>query len=262
MTDIGVNLTNDRFNKDLPETLQRAFDLGVHRHIITGTSLSSSQQALELCLNDYLPGTRFATAGFHPHCASENNAQSWQQLAQLWQHPKVVAIGETGLDFNRNFSTPQQQLDSFEKHLIAAVELQLPLFLHERDAADQFLELLQQYRGGLNKAVVHCFTGTQAFLRQLLELDLHIGITGWICDERRGEHLQSAVKLIPNNRLMLETDSPYLLPRDMRPKPKSNRNEPSYLPHIFQRVAHFRGQSVEQLASETESTVDDFFTFN
>jgi TatD DNase family protein len=261
LTDIGVNLTNDRFNKDLADTLQRGLDVGVHRHIITGTSLHSSQHALELSLDDALPCERFATAGFHPHSASENNPESWLQLSQLWQHKKVVAIGETGLDFNRNFSTPKQQLDSFEQHLQAAVELQLPLFLHERNAADEFLELISQYRPGFSKAVLHCFTGTESFLKQLLELDIHIGITGWICDERRGEHLQSAIKLIPNDRLMLETDSPYLLPRDMRPKPKSSRNEPAYLPHILQRVAHFRGQDEDELAQQTEATVNDFFGF-
>jgi TatD DNase family protein len=261
ITDIGVNLTSERFTKDLADTLQRGLDAGVHRHIITGTSVHTSQYALELSLDDTLPCERYATAGFHPHNASENNPESWQQLAQLWQHPKVVAIGETGLDFNRNFSTPKQQLHSFEQHLQAAVDLQLPLFLHERDAADEFLQLISQYRSGFSKAVVHCFTGTEAFLKQLLDLDIHIGITGWICDERRGEHLQGAVKWIPNNRLMLETDSPYLLPRDMRPKPKSSRNEPAYLPHILQRVAHFRGQNVADLAQQTEATVNDFFNF-
>ena len=199
ITDIGVNLTSDRFTKDLADTLQRGLDAGVHRHIITGTSVHTSQHALELSLDDTLPCERYATAGFHPHNASENNPESWQQLAQLWQHPKVVAIGETGLDFNRNFSTPKQQLHSFEQHLQAAVDLQLPLFLHERDAADEFLQLISQYRSGFSKAVVHCFTGTEAFLKQLLDLDIHIGITGWICDERRGEHLQGAVKWIPNN---------------------------------------------------------------
>ena len=260
ITDIGVNLTNARFNKDLSATLQRSLNAGVHRHIITGTCAHTSQQALELSLDENLPCERFATAGFHPHNASENNPESWQHLVRLWQHPKVVAIGETGLDFNRNFSTSTQQLDSFEQHLQAAADLQLPLFLHERDAADEFLELITQYRSSFNKAVLHCFTGTEAFLKQLLDLDIHIGITGWICDERRGEHLRSVVKLIPHDRLMLETDAPYLLPRDMRPKPKSSRNEPAYLMHILERVAHFRGQNTDQLAQQTETTVNDFFS--
>lgn len=259
ITDIGVNLTSDRFNKDRIQTLERSLDAGVYRHIITGTCLHTSQQALGLCLDPNLACERYATAGFHPHSANENKPPSWAQLAQLWQHPKVVAIGETGLDFNRNFSTPNEQLNSFEQHLQAAVNLQLPLFLHERDAAHEFLELISQYRSGFSKAVLHCFTGTESFLKQLLDLDIHIGITGWICDERRGEHLRTAVKLIPHNRLMLETDSPYLLPRDLRPKPKSSRNEPAYLPHILQRVAHYQGQNPADLARQTEVTVDDFF---
>lgn len=259
LTDIGLNLTSDRFNKDRANVLHRAFDVGVQRHIITGTSLSCSEQALALALDESLIGTRYATAGLHPHSASEFNTQSFSALMNLWQHPKVVAIGETGLDFNRNFSTPKQQLDSFEKHLQAAADLKMPLFLHERDAADDFLELLEHYRPQLDKAVVHCFTGTQAFLEKLLALDIYIGITGWICDERRGQHLHSAVKIIPDNRIMLETDSPYLLPRDMRPRPKSSRNEPAYLPHILNAVAHFRGQSAEELARITEANVERFF---
>ena len=262
ITDIGINLTNDRFNQDRAEILQRGLNVGVHRHIITGTSLATSQNALELAIDDSLPCDRFATAGFHPHNASENDPASWSLLTKLWQHPKVVAIGETGLDFNRNFSTPRQQLDSFEMHLQAAIALKLPLFLHERDAADEFLELVSHYRSRFSKAVLHCFTGSETFLKQLLAIDLHIGITGWICDERRGGHLHSAVRLIPNDRLMLETDSPYLLPRDMRPKPKSSRNEPAYLPYILEQVAHYRGQTTHALADDAEATVNDFFGFN
>ena len=262
LTDIGVNLTNDRFNKDRDAVIARAQHAGIHRQIITGTNLASSQQALQLSLDHGAESQLYATAGFHPHSASENDTQSWVQLSQLWQHKNVVAIGETGLDFNRNFSTPTAQLTSFEKHLQAAADIQLPLFLHERDAADAFLELLSDYRHQIDKAVLHCFTGTDVFLRQLLDLDIHIGITGWICDERRGGHLHDAVKLIPQNRLMLETDAPYLLPRDMRPKPKSSRNEPAYLRHICQRVAHYRGQSEGSLAQQSEATVVDFFGFN
>lgn len=262
LTDIGVNLTNDRFNKDRSAVIKRAQHAGIHRLIITGTNLASSQQALQLSLDHGSVSQLYATAGFHPHNASENNAQTWAQLSQLWQHKNVVAIGETGLDFNRNFSPPTAQLESFEKHLQAAAEIQLPLFLHERDAAGAFLELLANYRHQIDKAVLHCFTGTEAFLRQLLDLDIHIGITGWICDERRGGHLHDAVKLIPQNRLMLETDAPYLLPRDMRPKPTSSRNEPAYLRHVCQRVAHYRGQSEDSLALQSEATAVDFFGFN
>lgn len=258
LIDIGVNLTNSRFDKDRADVMLRASQQGVRQQIVTGTDLTSSQQALELCQAH--PQVLYATAGFHPHHASDNKPQTWQQLQQLWQHPQVIAIGETGLDFNRNFSTPQEQLDSFEMHLQAGCEHALPLFLHERDAKDAFFELLSHYRPKLlGGAVLHCFTGSKSWLERLLPLDIYFGITGWVCDERRGQELREAVPLIPNDRLLIETDAPYLLPRDMRPKPKSSRNEPSYLPHIAHTLGTLREQSIEEIAASTRSNCKRLF---
>ncbi|MDP6166088.1 MAG: TatD family hydrolase [Gammaproteobacteria bacterium] len=258
LIDIGANLTNSRFNKDLDSVLERALQQGVQQQIVTGTDLESSRHAIQL--SEQHPKVLFATAGFHPHHAKDNTDQAWQALQALWQRPQVVAIGETGLDFNRNFSTPQQQLDSFERHLQAACEQALPLFLHERDAEDAFYELLSHYRPKLQgAAVLHCFTGSANWLKRLLELDIYYGITGWACDERRGLDLREAISLIPEQRLLIETDAPYLLPRDMRPKPKSSRNEPSYLPHIAQTVAHLRGESVAHIAAVTTRNCQRIF---
>ena len=256
--DIGVNLTSSRFAKDLPEVISRAQAQGVYKQIVTGTNLASSQEAVHLC-HQY-PQSLYATAGFHPHHASEVDALSWSALETLWQEPKVVAIGETGLDFNRNFSPPQQQLDSFEKHLQAGCDYPLPLFLHEREAEDAFFELLAHYRPRLLAgAVLHCFTGSQAWLKRLLDLDIYFGITGWVADERRGQDLRDAVPLIPSERLLIETDAPYLLPRDMRPKPKSSRNEPAYLPFIAQTLANLRHQSVTDIAQQTTTNAQRLF---
>ena len=258
LIDIGVNLTSTRFHKDLDDVIARAKAQGVTKQLVTGTDLESSLEALTLCRQhpDYLR----CTAGFHPHHASDNNVDTWQQLQALWRQPEVIAIGETGLDFNRNFSTPQEQLDSFELHLQAACEIDLPLFLHERDAEDAFFELLSHYRNNLKAgAILHCFTGSKAWLTRLLDLDIHFGITGWVCDERRGGDLRDAVPLIPSNRLMVETDAPYLLPRDMRPKPKSSRNEPAYLPHIAHTVAQLRNEHVEDLAAQTTANAKALF---
>ncbi|HEY5714776.1 MAG TPA: TatD family hydrolase, partial [Psychromonas sp.] len=162
-------------------------------------------------------------------------------------------------DFNRNYSTPVEQEYAFVQQLELAVELQLPVFMHERDANQRFIELLKPYIKQLPNAVLHCFTGDETDLQRCLEVDLHIGITGWICDERRGSHLLALVKLIPDNRLMIETDSPYLLPRSMRPKPKSSRNEPKYLPYIAQTIAHARQQSLEEFIQKTTQTSQAFF---
>jgi TatD DNase family protein len=257
MIDIGVNLTNKRFQKDINEVIANARQAGVSNMIITGTNLSESQSAVQLA--QAFPDFLFSTAGIHPHDASSFDKNSSTQLRELAKNPSVKAIGECGLDFNRNYSTPAEQEYAFIAQLELAVELQLPVFMHERDANQRFIELLTPYMSQLPNAVLHCFTGDEFDLQRALEIDLHIGITGWICDERRGEHLLELVKLIPDNRLMIETDSPYLLPRSMRPKPKSSRNEPKYLPYIAQTIAHARQQNIEQFILQTTQTSQAFF---
>jgi TatD DNase family protein len=163
------------------------------------------------------------------------------------------------LDFNRDFSPRPQQEKVLEAHLALAVELKLPVFLHERDANQRLLEILKDYRDHLTAAVVHCFTGERQALFSYLDLDLHIGITGWICDERRGTHLHPLVREIPRGRLMLESDAPYLLPRTLRPKPKNGRNEPAYLGEVLREVALHRQESVEDLAQHSTASARRFF---
>ncbi len=257
MIDIGVNLTNKRFHKDIGTVINNARQVGLTGLIITGTDLVSSESAIELAETE--PGFLFSTAGIHPHDAKTFDSSSLSKLKQLALNPQVKAIGECGLDFNRNYSTPAEQELAFVQQLELAVELQLPVFMHERDANRRFIELLKPYRSQLPNAVLHCFTGDKRDLQRCLELDLHIGITGWICDERRGTQLLELVKLIPDNRLMIETDSPYLLPRSMRPKPKSSRNEPKYLPYIAQTIALAREQSLDVFINNTRKTSQAFF---
>jgi len=200
----------------------------------------------------------------HPHLAKQWQDDSYTELKALAENNKVAAIGEAGLDYNRNYSTPEQQRNAFEAQLKLAAELGMPIFLHERDAHENFARILSDYRDKLSKVVVHCFTGSAEQLEKYLDLDCHIGITGWICDERRGQHLHDSIKHIPANRLMIETDAPYLLPRDLPkdkyPKPDGRRNEPAYLPHILATVAKCRNQSVEQTAAETTLTAKEFFS--
>ncbi|MGB5445149.1 MAG: TatD family hydrolase, partial [Psychromonas sp.] len=213
--------------------------------------------ALQLAQN--FPGFLFSTSGIHPHDAKSFDQNSLNQLRALATTEQGKAIGECGLDFNRNYSTPAEQEYAFVQQLELAVELQLPVFMHERDANQRFIELIKPYRAQLPNAVLHCFTGDQSDLQRCLDIDLHIGITGWICDERRGAHLLDLVKQIPDNRLMIETDSPYLLPRSMRPKPKSSRNEPKYLPYIAQTIATARQQTLEEFIQQTTQTSQAFF---
>jgi len=253
--DIGVNLTNRAFAGDLPEVVARARAQGVGAMVITGTSVAESEQAQQLAsqLGQY------ATAGIHPHDAKLFTDASLERLRTLAARPEVVAIGECGLDYNRDYSPRPSQREAFAQQLELATELGMPVFLHERDAHNDFIAILSEYRQALPAAVLHCFTGTAAELDACLALDLHIGITGWICDERRGLQLRELISRIPAGRLMLETDAPYLLPRDLTPKPRSRRNEPAYLPHIAATVARLRGESLTELAYHCQRTCCDFF---
>ncbi len=260
LIDIGVNLTNASFAQQLPAIVERAVEAGVGQMMVTGTSVQGSEHALELCQQLDETGLRlFSTAGIHPHCASDWNADTAQGLRALLREARVLAVGECGLDFNRDFSPRPQQEKVLEEHLALAVELQMPVFLHERDASQRLLEILADYRDQLPAAVVHCFTGEKKALFGYLDMDLHIGITGWICDERRGTHLHPLVRDIPQGRLMLESDAPYLLPRSLRPKPKNGRNEPAYLPEVLREVALHRGESAEAVAAHTTACARAFF---
>ncbi|MDQ3160319.1 MAG: TatD family hydrolase [Pseudomonadota bacterium] len=257
LIDIGANLTHDSFDRDRDAVLQRARDAGVTRMIITGASREHSPQALALALQH--PGELFATAGVHPHHAIEYTEECDAEMRALHAQPEVVAVGECGLDFNRDFSPRPAQRKAFERQLQLASENGKPLFLHQRDAHADFMAMMKNFDGRLGPAVVHCFTGTRAELFDYLDQDWHIGITGWLCDERRGLHLRDLVKHIPANRLMIETDAPYLLPRTVKPQPSHRRNEPMYLAHIVEELARDRSQDVGMVAASTSATATAFF---
>lgn len=258
LIDIGANLTHDSFDTDRNEVISRAQHAGVTQFIVTGSDAEHSREALELCRT--WPGVLYCTAGTHPHQAKDFDATAPAVLRQLLSEPQVVAVGECGLDYFRNFSPHDTQTRVFETQLELAAQTGKPVFLHQRDAHRDFTAILRHWRPRLADAVVHCFTGTDTELRDYLDLDCHIGITGWICDERRGKHLRELVKQIPADRLMLETDAPYLLPRDLKPKPHTHRNEPMYLAHICEVTAACVGKPVAQLAEETTANARRFFS--
>ena len=257
LVDIGANLTHESFRHDFDDVLSRARNQSVTRMVVTGASREGSEAALALAHAH--PGVLWATAGVHPHHAATYDDATDARLRELARDPAVRAVGETGLDYFRNFSPREAQLEAFEHQLAIAAELGKPLFLHQRDAHDDFLALLRRWRDRVPAAVVHCFTDTREALHDYLALDCHIGITGWICDERRGSHLREFVREIPADRLMIETDAPYLLPRTVRPQPSHRRNEPMYLKHICEEVARDRGESPGQTAALTTANACRFF---
>ncbi len=249
LIDIGANLTHDSFAEDRDAVMARALQAGVRRLVVTGADLASSRQAAALAAAH--PSRLWSTAGVHPHHAQSFEASQRGELLDLLRLQSVVAVGECGLDYFRNLSPPPAQRAAFIAQLEIAVQIRKPVFLHQRDAHGDFAAILKDFDGKLHGGVAHCFTGGELELDAYLELGLYIGITGWACDERRGVELRGVVPRIPADRLLIETDAPYLLPRDMTPLPKSRRNEPAYLPHIAATVAHLRGATVETVASMT-----------
>ncbi|HEX5056311.1 MAG TPA: TatD family hydrolase [Gammaproteobacteria bacterium] len=256
LIDIGANLTHESFQPDLEQVLERASTQGIGPIVVTGASASGNVAALNLTRR--FSGL-YCTAGVHPHEASHYTEAYGSELRLLGSAPEIVAMGECGLDFYRDLSPRQVQERCFSAQLEIACEIGKPVFLHERDAHDRFVAILGPFLKMLPKVVVHCFTGTRSQLETYLQLGCYIGITGWICDERRGHGLKDFIGLVPPDRLMVESDAPYLLPRTIKPPPKSRRNEPCYLPYVVEAIADAVGKTCEQVAAETTATAKEFF---
>lgn len=254
--DIGVNLFSAQFDADRKAIVQRAAQAGISNLLLIGSDLAESQLNIIFC--QQYAGC-YTTAGIHPHQAANADTGWQQQLQQLLLLPAVVALGECGLDFNRDFSPRPIQQQVFAEQLQLAKQHTKPVYLHERDAFAPQLAMLQEQQ--INHGVVHCFTGNTHQLKAYLELGLYIGITGWICDERRGQDLQQAVRYIPADKLLLETDAPYLLPRTLEHKPKSRRNEPAFLAEIARQVALLRGCSLAELEAQCWRNSQTLFGF-
>lgn len=259
LIDIGVNLAHASYDRDRAEVIARARAAGVVAMVVTGSTLADSARALALCRE--WPGLLRATAGVHPHHAAALRDSDRDRLAELYADPMTAAAGECGLDYYRNYSPPADQRRAFALQLELAAGHALPAFLHQREAHADFLAMLREHPRIGPRAVLHCFTGSAAELEDCLAAGLSIGITGWICDERRGQGLRDTVALIPDERLMLETDSPYLLPRTIAPRPAERRNEPMYLPWILESVARQRRQPTANVAAATSANARRFFGF-
>ncbi len=261
LIDIGANLTHDSFDADRDAVLARAAAAGVVRQIVTGADVDSSHQALALAQQH--PGTLWATSGVHPHYASEYSHATSDTLRSLAEADEVVAVGEMGLDFFRNFSSHEEQEFAFESQLQIAVDSGKPVFLHQRDAHAPFIAILNNHLSELSGGVAHCFTGTKEQMHAYLDMGLYIGVTGWVCDERRGGDLQEAVASLPLDRVLLETDAPYLLPRDLSKAQKQTingrRNEPAMLAHVLEATARYMGCDAAVLAEHATANTQNLF---
>ena len=257
IADIACNFTSERFDNDLDEVINQAIVNNITKFGLICSRLSDIEKLLEI-YNRYSKDM-FFTIGVHPHHANEINEEYLKKLKEVINNNNPHAIGETGLDFFRNLSTYEEQIFAFEEQIKIAIDTNKPLFLHQRDSHDDFIKILRKYSSDINKSVVHCFTGTKEQLNDYLELDCYIGVTGWICDAKRNVELRKTIKNIPLERLMIETDCPYLIPKNLEEKPKNNRNEPIYLNHIANEVATLMKKDINDIREKTYKTSLSFF---
>lgn len=254
MFDIGVNLDHPSYLSELSDFRERYQTAGVEGIICIASTVQEARALREHCA-PY--DDMFYTIGCHPHHASSWQDSDLSTIETMFQKDsKAIALGEMGLDFNRNYSTPEEQRYAFSAQLELAASLDKPLYLHERDAFESLVQPLK-HASHNHRGVIHCFTGNQAQMENYLELGLYVGITGWLLDERRNQELKEAVRALPLERLLLETDAPYLLPRNIRPRPK--RNHPMYLPYIAQAVADIKNIPVEQVVNQSKSNTQALF---
>ena len=264
LVDIGSNLTSPKFSGDVDNVIKRAKTVGVKKQIITGCTVKESQHALKIASR--YPGEIYSTAGIHPHYANEYTPECIKDLKELASHPEVVAIGETGLDFFRNISTPEKQRESFKAHLELAIRLNKPLFLHQRDAHSEFMDVFQEVMTELKISwtdlppiVVHCFTGKSKELVEYIKVGFYIGITGFIGIKGRGDQLLNFLAhKVPLEKLMIETDAPYMKPNNA-PKLASGHNEPCNLPYIAEIIAPLYNITEEAFWSITTKNAEKFF---
>ena len=256
--DIACNFTHESFKDNLNEVITNAELEGVEKFVLLSASLADLELIKEIQI--YAPEKFFITAGIHPHNATEILDSNYDDLLDRLESINPNAIGETGLDYFRNISPPDVQKKSFSMHIEIAKELSLPLYLHQRNAHDDFIRTIKENRNNFPKFIVHCFTGTQKELDEYLELGAYIGLTGWICDANRNIDLRQSIKNIPIDRMMIETDCPYLIPRNLPNKPKKNINEPKYLPHIANEIADLIGVEIDELKLATRNNAINFFS--
>ncbi|WP_290653088.1 TatD family hydrolase [Idiomarina sp.] len=256
--DAGVNLTNARLLNNLDGVMERARAAGVTRQLIIATNESEAQAAITLC--ERYPEQLVTTIGVHPHDAAGVSANYLERLTELAKHPAVVAIGECGLDFNRNYSPPEQQIKVFSEQIQLANRLDLPLYLHERDAREKQIQLLDKLCSASTECISHCFTGGPEDAKAYKARGHWFGITGWLCDERRNQALVEALPLLPQDQLLIETDAPFLLPRTIRPRPKFN--EPHWLPEVGCALAQHLNLSQGEVAKLTSDNAYRLFALS
>ncbi|HEY5675064.1 MAG TPA: TatD family hydrolase [Malonomonas sp.] len=251
LVDSHAHLDGSQFDNDRHETIQRAIDNNISHILTVGCDLESSAASVALaqkyeCI--------YASVGVHPHDATQVTPESLQQLRQLLARPKVVALGEIGLDFYRDRSPRDIQRTAFRQQIRLAKELDKPLIVHDRDAHDEVLQILTEENAAAVGGVLHCFSGDLAMAKKCLELGFYLSFPGTI-SYPKNDAARDVVKAIPIDRMLVETDCPYLSPQQFR----GRRNEPAYVRYTAEKIAEIKGLTIEDVARVTSRNCFDLF---
>ena len=257
--DIGLNLFCRQF-KNPDKIVSDAWKEGVCC-ILTGSDMDSSWQVEGYTRRFDRPNaalTVYGTAGIHPHNADSARKEDFVRIEQmLSSNPKIIAVGECGLDFDRMYSTRENQIRCLEHHIQIAERLNMPMFLHERDAAKEFAARFEKHPEVCKRSVVHCFTGDRATMEKYLDMGFCIGITGWICDDRRADDLRKAVAILPPDRVLIETDAPYLTPRNVPGLGRTNL--PQNVKYVARELAKYMNIDEQELIAHTRENTERLF---
>ena len=251
MIDSHCHLDHEPLISDLPNVIKRSKDVGIKKLLTISTSHESFNRILKIINEDEII---YGTIGIHPHETIDNKITSDYLVKRFNENPKIIGIGETGLDFFYNHSNKKRQIDSFNEHIKAAIVLKKPLIIHSRNAENETFDILNSYKNYDLKILMHCFTGSQYFSKRLLSLNSYFSASGIITFKNSTE-LQNTFKTIPLDKLLIETDSPFLAPIPMRGK----KNEPSFIKYTLSKLAELKEVSNEKLISSTTKNFNDLF---
>ena len=251
MIDSHCHLDHAPLFDNLNDILNRSKEVGIKKLLTICTTLESFKNIENiLTIDDMIYGT----FGIHPHETENNDVSKITIIESIKKNPKLIGVGETGLDFYYNHSKKNKQIESFKKHIEAAIEINLPIIVHSRNAEEETFNILNEYKKHKPKILMHCFTGTYKFYRQMEELDSYFSASG-IITFNSSKDLQNTLSKIPNNKLLVETDSPFLAPVPMRGK----KNEPSFIKYTLKKLADIKNIDVSEMVSLTTKNFNNLF---
>jgi TatD DNase family protein len=253
MIDSHCHLDHESLFENLKDIISRSKDIGINKLLTICTTLESFEKIKVLVNKDKII---YGTYGIHPHETEKNIVDREIILKTAKNTDRIIGIGETGLDFYYNHSNKKRQIDSFIEHIEAAIDLSMPLIIHSRNAENETFDILNEYKNKKPKILMHCFTGSFEFSKKLLHLDAYFSASG-IITFKNSVDLQNTFKVLPLDRILVETDSPFLSPIPMRGK----KNEPSHIKYTIEKLANIKDITIDQIKNITTLNFNKLFSF-